>query len=162
MLKKKKKKKKKDWPWGKRNVGQTDGARGVVWPGYLEGLGREEMDGCLRGEIALGSITAYILKNCDKQFRNVSYWWSSVDLQLCSMALAVISAVYCVSRMLPLHWSRQCCSVAGKRGKTQGRNRGNGENCTVWICTSSNKISAGQKERDRQKDRQEEDRKSVV
>lgn len=59
----------------------------VVWLGYLEGLGREEMDGCLRDEIALGSITAYILKNCDKQFRNVSDWWSPVGLQLCSIAI---------------------------------------------------------------------------
>jgi len=45
------------------------------------------MDGCLRDEIALGSITAHVLKDCDKQFRNVSNGWSPVGLQLCSKAI---------------------------------------------------------------------------
>ena len=63
---------------------------------------------------------SYTLKNCDKQFRNVSDWWSAVGLQLCSIAIAVISSVYGVRDMLPLHWSRQCCPAAGKGGETQG------------------------------------------
>lgn len=33
------------------------------------------MDGCLRDEIALGSITGWGVRSCDKQFTNVSHGW---------------------------------------------------------------------------------------
>lgn len=52
--------KRKRWALRKEECGADRWGKmlGGGLTGYLEGLGREEMDGCLRDEIALGSITA--------------------------------------------------------------------------------------------------------
>lgn len=81
------------------------------------------MDGCLRDEIALGSITAYKLKNCDKQFRNVGDWWSPVGLQLCSrVILATQESQQFMVQVTCCHFTDQ-----GNAVQPRGRRQDTGE-----------------------------------
>lgn len=130
--------------WGKRKGGGLTGC--------LEGLGREEIGGCSRDEVALGSSTASTLKNCHKRCRNMSGWWSPLGLLLCSRAApATRESRQFMALVTYCHLTDQGNAVQQQgREVTQGESRGSGERCSV-LDTRSNKICAGHTERRQEK-----------
>lgn len=101
--------------------------------GYLGGLGREEIGGCSRDEIAPGSSTASTRKNCDKRYGNVSGWWSPLGLLLCSRAaLATRESQQFMALVTRCHLTDKGNAVQPQgREVTQGGSRGSGESCLV-------------------------------